>query len=263
METYIAYFDEAGDDGVSVSSSEAFILTSLYMKASDWQNNFDLIRDCRKELKELYGFHVTEELHTSHLLSDKNPYRNYNWTIEERQQIVIAMAKCIANLNAKIINVVIDKTKITDVNYQVLQNALKYNIQRIDNDSHGQWNYIVITDKGRLSPMRSTAQEIRAYNPIPSKYYDASFNKPIQSMIEDILEKDSSESYFIQVCDFVSYFVHMYFKTAFKNKPIPNRPSKVIDNNFIRRVMSTLKEGNVLNLKASARNSYGLVIYPK
>lgn len=33
MKTYIAYFDETGDDGVTMNSSDHFILTSLYMPA--------------------------------------------------------------------------------------------------------------------------------------------------------------------------------------------------------------------------------------
>lgn len=263
METYIAYFDETGDDGSNTSSSDSFILTSLYMKASDWQTNFELIRSCRNNLKELYGFHVSEEFHTKYLVSDKGSYRNYHWSLEERKNILIAMAKCISQLQAKIINIVIDKTKIDDQNYPVLKNALTYNIQRIDNDSHGLWNYIVITDKGRLAPMRSTARAIRAYNPIPSKYYDEQINRPIRSMIEDILEKDSSESYFIQVCDFVSYFVYLYYKTFYKKEVLPNRASKVLDDAFVRSVIATLRAGGVLNLKASTRNTYGLVIYPK
>ena len=37
MKTYIAYFDETGDDGVTTNSSDHFILTSLYMPAESWQ----------------------------------------------------------------------------------------------------------------------------------------------------------------------------------------------------------------------------------
>lgn len=37
MNTYIAYFDETGDDGVTEASSDYFVLTSLYMPAESWQ----------------------------------------------------------------------------------------------------------------------------------------------------------------------------------------------------------------------------------
>ena len=110
--------------------------------------------------------------------------------------------------------------------------------------------------------MRKTSRAIRVFNPIQSTF-GTTKNKPIQYLIEDILEKDSKESYFIQICNFVSYFVHLYHKTLIKKGKLPNRISKLIDEAFIKRVMITFKSKGVLNLKASASNEFGLVIYPK
>lgn len=261
QDTYIVYFDETGDDGVTTASSDTFILTSIYMNSSQWQNNFNLFRACRDELKRDFGFHISEELHTKHLLSNKDPYRKYEWTTEQKQEIIRRITKCISQLDIRVVNVIIDKTKFKDDKYKVLENALKYNIQRIENDSKGLWNYLIITDKGRLAPMRKTARAIRAYNPIQSKYSRTYSNLPIKNLIEDILEKDSKESYFIQICDFVSYFVHLYYKTEYKKQPLPNRVGGTVDENYIKRVMATLKP--VLNLDATHANRYGLVIYPK
>ena len=139
---------------------------------------------------------------------------------------------------------------------------MKYSIQRIDNDSNNSWNYIIITDRGRLAPMRKTARAIRAYNPIHSKYSSGYVNKPISNLLEDILEKDSKESYFIQITDFISYFVHLYFETIIKHKKLPNRVLNIIDEEFIFKSMDYLKSKNIFNLKAS-QNDLGLVIYPK
>lgn len=63
METYIAYFDETGDDGANTSSSNQFVLTSIYMSADAWQINFDIIRAARKELKQKYGLHEIGRAH--------------------------------------------------------------------------------------------------------------------------------------------------------------------------------------------------------
>ena len=51
METKIVYCDETGDDGLNTSSSESFILTSIYMSSSEWQHNYTLIKEFRKQLK--------------------------------------------------------------------------------------------------------------------------------------------------------------------------------------------------------------------
>mgnify|MGYP002624369140 CR=1 FL=1 len=266
METRIAYFDETGDDGIVSTSSDIFVLTSLYMPTAVWQRNFDAMRQCRKKLREQFGFHMNEEMHTKDFLTDKGFYRPYGWTQDQRQSILIEYTKTIAHLDAKVINVIIDKTKVqhTDT-YDVLKNALTYNIQRIENDSrgHSEWNYLIITDPGRLAPMRRTAREIRAFNMIPSQFGTEARNEPVRNLIEDILEKDSKESYFVQACDFVSYFVHLYYKTLVMHKPLPNRVARVIDEMFVSRVLATLKDGQLLNLDAARTNNYGLVIYPR
>ena len=124
MKTYLTYFDETGDDGITTASSDHFILTSIYMPAESWQDNFNKIRELRKNLKEQYGFHISEEMHTKHFLTDKNPYRKYNWSKEQKQEIIVAFTKMIGELNLKIINVIIDKTKIKKEDYPVLENAL-------------------------------------------------------------------------------------------------------------------------------------------
>ena len=110
--------------------------------------------------------------------------------------------------------------------------------------------------------MRRTARSIRAFNPIQSKYTGNYINQPIANLIEDIMEKDSSESHFIQICDFISYFAHLYYKTHMKNQELPNRVGRLVDKKFIGSVFATLKEAGKINLKANLKNTYGFVIYP-
>ena len=213
-------------------------------------------------MKEKYGLHVTEEIHTKHLVRDKGLYRKYGWNDEQRRQLLIDLTKHISSLEIKAINVIIDKDKIKVADYQVLKNALTYNIQRIENDSAGKWNYLIITDEGRLAPMRKTAREIRAYNPIQS-HYGGYQNVPIKGLVEDIMSKESTESYFIQICDFISFFTDLYYRVVDKKEQLPKRVERIVDESFIRRAMATFREGGILNLKASSAHPFGLVIYPK
>lgn len=261
MDTKIVYFDETGDDGVNTKSSRVFILTSLYMNTSKWQENYDKVKKFRKELKDEYGFHASQEMHTKHFLTDKNPYRAYGWSKEQKLEILKKFTLMISSLDVSVVNVIIDKTKIHTEEYKVLENALKYNIQRIENDSSGNWNFIIITDQGRIAPMRKTARAIRAFNPIHSQF-GGFINQPIKNMTEDILEKNSKESYFIQICDFISYFVHLHYMCTYEKRELPNRVANLVDAVFISRVIATLKANNVLNLKASVE-PHGYVIYPK
>lgn len=263
MKTKIAYFDESGDDGIKKNSSEIFVLTSLYMPSEKWQHNFELFKVYRQLLKEKYGFHISEEMHIKNFLTDKLPYRNYGWESGTRIMILKTFIKAIAELDAKVINVIIDKNNIDVDDYDVLKKAFTYNIQRIENDSDGDWNYILISDEGRIAPMRKTAREIRVFNPIQSVFSGGSYNKPIRYMIEDIFSKDSKESYFIQACDFIAYFVNLFYKVNVLGGELPHRVANLIDNEFILSTLQYFKEKEVFNLNASTSNEYGFVIYPK
>lgn len=61
---YISYFDESGDDGYPLTSSELFVLTSVYIHEMFWKTNHEKIKSGRRELKECYGLPVKMEFHT-------------------------------------------------------------------------------------------------------------------------------------------------------------------------------------------------------
>lgn len=257
----LAYIDESGDDGLANNySSPTFVLTTTYMKDIDWDENYDQIKKFRVYLKDNYGLPVTEEFHTANFFTDKNPYRNYKLSSEQRKNIVMTYCQTIASMNLKVINTIIDKEKIIrKQDYPVLGNALTYTIQRLENDS--DWKYLIISDKGRVSIMRKTARLLKKENPILSNFVPEIYNAPLKNLVEDIMEKDSNESYFIQISDFISFIVNLYYKYYVKNKDIPKRIISWITIEDVVAMMDILK--NVFNLKASYRNEYGLVIYPK
>ncbi len=265
METKIIYYDESGDEGCNTSSSSCFVLTAVYMYASDWQENFNLMRNLKIALRNQFHFPINIEMHTKHFLTDKLPYRNFNWSYEDRRQILHSYFEVISQMKIETVNIIIDKTNIDTVDYPVLENALTYSLQRIDTTSlfNGEWNYIVISDKGRVKKMKKTARRIRVYNPVINTFDYSTRNLPIKYMIEDIIEKDSSDSYFIQTADFISYFVHLFYLSKYKNQSIPNRVQNLISPDEIEKVMRYFKHSRILNLKAAKNDSYGLVIYPK
>lgn len=266
METKIVYMDESGDSGKDNNSKDGspyFILTSIAMNANDWQNNFNQYKNFKRFLKDKYGWHVTEEMHTKDFLYDHNPYRKYGWDSQTRKSLLNDYIACFTNLSFETVNVIIDKSIIKNASYRVLENAVKYNIQRIDNTYRDKWNYIIISDTGRVKEMRKIARSICAYNQVPVESLSQTENMPIKNMIEDILEKDSSDSFFVQIADCISYMVNLYYKVHIKNEDLPGRVGCVLDKNDIVKIMDYFEKRNILNTKASNKNKYGLVIYPK
>ena len=262
METYIAYFDETGDDGITTKSSSEFVLSSIYMPSEKWQENFDKFKSFRKELKKSVDFNIIEEMHTMYFLRDKDPYRNYWWSREQKREIIIRFAKAISSLYIKSINVIIDKNLIRTENYPIMESALIYNIQKIEKDSNGNWKYLIVSDKGRIHTMQMTARKIRSSSFIPSDF-NLITDIPIRNLIEDIFEKDSRESYFVQICDFISCFVFLFYRNVMKKVEIPKRINNIIDEEFIINILEIFKASGILNRNAVNGNEYGLAIYPK
>jgi len=262
---YISYFDESGDDGYPLYSSEIFILTSIYFHHSQWKENYDKILRLRKYLKTKYGIPIKQELHTKDFLLDKGFYHN-KFSPEIRKEILFLCCKFIKILKLKIINVCIDKTKIKRPQYDVLNKALTYNVQRIENDMHytsGDAKFLIITDEGRVSKMTKTTRAIQRINYIPSHFTTTNYRKEIVCLIEDPLPKNSTQSYYIQLSDMISYVVNLYVKQNVCNPKIEwaKRIRNVLGYGDEIALMNLLKPN--INLKANKSNEFGVVCYPK
>jgi len=261
----ISYYDETGDDGYPEYSSPFFVLSALYLHYLNWQPIFKDIREFRRDLKASFGFPVRTEMHARPFLLNKNPYRSFG--ISDKDRIAIASLFCdlIGGLDLKIVNVVIVKARIKSPKYQVLDTALKYSIQRIENDLNPAKNpyekFMIITDPGRVGKMRKTSRRIQRYNFIPSKFGPAGYRREIKSLIEDPLPKDSKESYFIQLADVVSFIVYLHAIGTTGEGKMSNRLSRLVTSTQVTQWMDKLRGS--FNLQASQKDPYGIVYHPR
>lgn len=261
----IAYCDESGDDGYPLYSSPFFVLSTLYIHYLAWKECIEKIGYFRKQLKEDYDFPVKMEMHTRHFLADKDPFRRMNFSNKDKLKIVGLFSQLIGSLNIRFINTVIVKPRILKPNYNVLDTSLKYTIQRIENDlnlpSNPNERFLIITDEGRVGKMRSTTRRIQRFNFIPSKYSNTSYRQEIRSMIEDPLPKNSQQSYFIQLCDLVSYIIYLYSIQLCSIGSFPNRIANYVTETELTQWLEYMKP--VFNLKAAPDNEFGVLYHPK
>lgn len=261
----ITYYDESGDDGFPLYSSPLFVLTGIYLHYMAWKGAYAAIRDFRSELRKRFGLPVKWEIHTSHLLLNKKPYDAMQLSVDERIRIIELCCELIASLDLKIVNVVIVKSRIQNPDYRVLDTALTYSVQRIENDLrpalHPENQFMIVTDSGRVGKMRKTTRKIQRYNPIPSKFGPTTYRREIQSLIEDPLPKDSKESYFIQLADLVAYVVYLYAVTETGVGTFAKRMPPEVTPERVKLWLETLKPS--LNLEASQSDPYGIVFYPR
>ena len=216
-------------------------------------------------MKTDFGIPVKLEFHTKPFILNKNPYQQLKLSEESRIKIIDYFCDLISALKIKILNVVIVKKLIKLKTYNVMDKALTYSIQRIENDlnprQHPENKFMILTDPGRVGKMRNTSRRLQRINYIPSKFGPDSYRREIQSLIEDPLEKESKESYFIQLCDLVAFVVYSYTLLESKSGNLHGRIPAKIDAKYIRSWMERLKPS--LNLQASGDNEFGIVMHPK
>lgn len=261
---FLSYFDESGDDGYPVYSSDLFVLSSIYLHYHSWKENHTAIHSFRRTFKVKWNFPVKLEFHTKEFITDKNPYHG-RYTPTERRTMLFEYCQFVSTLSFKVISVVIDKIRIRRPKYDVLKKALTYNIQRIENDlglPQYDGRFLIITDEGRVKKMRETARAIQRINYIPSLIHPGPYRKEIVRLIEDPLPKPSSESYFIQIADMISFLVGLYARQHLcePKRPWGNRVLGALSLGDEVALLETLKQR--FNPRAS-KNPYGIVYYPK
>jgi len=261
---YIAYFDETGDDGFPKYSSELFVLTSIYSHYQSWKDNYQKNIQFRQYLKQKYGLPIKTEIHTKYLLLNKGFYKKLCLDNKKRLEMIIEIANFIGTLDIQSINVCIDKMKINNTNQKVyghvLDVAVNFNVQRIENSikkKDPNSKFLIITDEGRVGMMKKTTRKIQKINFIPSQFSGTNYRQEIKLLIEDPLPKNSNESYFIQIADFISYFVYL---EIIDQKKWHNRLVWFTKND-LKEIIEKFKP--ILNLEASKNNLYGFVCYPK
>ena len=259
---YLAYYDESGDDGFPATSSRLFVLSVVYQHHLVWRQNFEIAKAFKRQLAKDFPFPFHEELHTREFLLNKNPY--FNWRISEQDRVRVIELYCqlCAQLDLKIINVAIVKPRIQAAEFDVLDTALKFSVQRIENDlaAQSQNRFMIITDWGRVGKMRKTTRRVQKINFIPSKFGPTPRRQEIQKLIEDPLPKDSSESYFIQLADLTACVVSLYAVARHGIGDFPRRWPASIKAETVIEWMKMLMP--VLNTKAAGDDEYGVKFHP-
>jgi hypothetical protein len=208
---HFMYVDESGDPGIHKYGSPYFILSGLLFPEEDWPKYLQRLKDLRKSFKGTYGLYVREEIHAAELIRIKKieAYRR----IRKSDRITILKAYCqqipIIFDNAKVINICLRKKDFQNAE-EVQRTAWSRLIQRYDNylKKEAKDRGIIISDDTDGVKIIRLLRKMRIYNPIPSKYNTGSFNAPTDSILEDLFQRNSHHSYFIQTADVIAHLLY-------------------------------------------------------
>ena len=207
---HILYVDESGDPGLHQFGSPYFILSGLIVAQDDWNKYLNRLKTFRQSIKNRFGLLIREEIHAAELIRI-NKLKAYQ-QIRKVDRIQILKDYCqhipIIFDNAKIINVCLDKSKYKFPE-QIQQLAWKRLIQEYDNFLKGDVNDkgIIISDDTDGHKIIRQLRKMRVYNPTSSDSGNIN-NIPVSNIIEDLLQRNSNQSYFIQTVDIIAHLLY-------------------------------------------------------
>lgn len=235
---HVIYLDDSRDE-------ELVVFSALMVRANNWSAAFQEVRDFRRELKRDYGIYVYKELHAWEFVSGRGKISDQVVTKFDRSEIFKQALILMASLpSVEILNAVFPKGHIT-IAFERLLNRLNRSLQ--SHDSYG----FLISDEGSEPAYTKLVRRMAVYNPIPSRFgvwpgSQTYKNIPLDRFVEDIFFKKSSQSYFLQLVDFVAYALLR------RERPVPSKTKYGIDQAF-------LALEPILNMKANQRDPYGII----
>jgi hypothetical protein len=217
------YVDESGDTGMVNSPTRYFILSGIVMHELRWQSCLDQLTEFRRTMRLDYGLKMREEIHAVNFIS-RRPGELSRIPKHQRLMILRRMIDQLSRMpDLNIVNVIVDKQgKMPQ--YDVFDMAWKALIQRFENtiryrnfpgpanpDERG----MIFPDRSDDKKLTTMARRMRRYNPIPNMRNLAmpGFRQmALQTLIEDPVFRESSQSYLVQAADVVAYFLQQQQK---------------------------------------------------
>jgi hypothetical protein len=204
---HIFYADESYDQ-------TKFIVSSLRVDVAEWKTLLGRIKTFRVDLRNAYGIKLRSELHAQTFVrhcSDGVSTRMLS--IADRRVIFEQCIDFIATLPIQIINVCLPLQKFAgrsnEAHFQAVDrlfNRIQTNVSRLQPPSHA----LVIFDKGKEQQITKLSRRLSVFNYIPSQFGAwpggaKAKNISTDRIVEDPVFRDSRDSYFLQLIDFVAF----------------------------------------------------------
>ncbi len=254
--TYFLYVDASGDDGVfipekSTSSTSYYALSGIIINIENWQRTLENILHLRKKLRDEFGILIRKELKGSDFFYLKGSTTFENTTASTRKKRIAVYHRILSELptvleTSNVINLFLDKTKTKIESAKYFEVSWRNLLERYHRFLQRKKALgIVIPDEGYELPLKRHMRRLRRYNPVTS-HYGGTYDYPLKTLIEDPFHRESSDSYFIQLCDLV---VHALYR-----KELPKNSFKRYEGH---RLFEYLK--SILLTEVSKKDNYGII----
>jgi len=216
---HLFYIDDSRDE-------QKCVFSALALPVDQWHEAFRQVREFRRELRRAYGIYVYKELHAWKFVSGRGHISDRVVAKGQRCAIFRDALRLVAGLpGARLFNAVFPRNDD--------EKAFEWMLNRINRTLQAWGSYgLLICDEGKEIAYTRLVRRMYVYNPIPSKFgvwFDSGRtwkNIPLDRIVEDPFFKDSAQSYFVQLVDFIAYALLR------REHPLPSKSRYGLDKAF-------------------------------
>jgi hypothetical protein len=210
---YLAYFDESGDSGhpaVVATPTRFFVLSGVILHQDNWMPTLNRLIDIRRILRDQYNIPARPEIKGQHIRPGRGVFRGLPMTQAQRLTLYRELMQFQeARLDGlRCFCIAINKGKIIRRDMDIREVAWTYALQRIDRFcEENNDKAIIFPDEGHGMFIRRILRRIRRHQQI-SGYFGGVRNIPAERIVEDPNDRQSHDSYLIQLADWNALACH-------------------------------------------------------
>jgi hypothetical protein len=178
---------------------------------NNWLKSLDELLAMRRKIRDSVGIKPRNEIKSADIKKGRGPLFELRWSPERRLVFFRNVLKYVAtNLtDLTIFSAVIDKAESHARGNEPRETAWRYALQRVHRYcSDGDTGAMIFPDEGHGVLVKRLIRKMRRYERVPSRFGGSSITVPIEQIIEDPNDRQSHDSYFIQLADWCANAAH-------------------------------------------------------
>ena len=224
---HLAYFDESGDAGLVNSPTQYFVLACVLVPEADWLASLDALVALRAGLRTKYAIRTRPEIKSTDIRRGRGPLLGLRLSPATRMRLfrglMIYQARKLPSLRA--FAVAIRKASCAARGREPRETAWQFALQRVDRFCRSaNSRALLFPDEGHGPFIKRLTRRFRRFQNIPGAF-GGNLSIPLRRVLEDPNDRESHDSYFIQLADWNAYAAHRSKYVA----PVPGVPDDIWD----------------------------------
>jgi hypothetical protein len=218
--------DDSGDPGVDPGSpTPTFTVCCVFVKDAHWAPLFEDMIRFRRYLRANFGLRMRQEVKANELVQGTGPWLSLGMGDRVRKRIYRSYMRFQGTVGTvKTFAVVVDKSRCATT-AEVRETAWRHALERVETFArHKTETVMLFPDSGEYDRFRKLARKMRRHSQVGAMIGGGTLSRPMaRVLIDDPVERDSAQSYFVQLADLNAYAAYR------KERPDPLFPPTMWD----------------------------------